>query len=325
MKSKKAISPLMLIIVILIIAILTGVLIIAFYSYAAPQTAKQATESFFGPLAPMFMNLAKVFGIDVTSGVFISQEDIIFSNGATLWRCHPSSCFKFDENAATYPKGVSPGCEKIKSLDKNIYGVSVADINADDFSDILFTYKGEKTIRALNGKDGKIIELGKANSELVGLGAGDINKDGKIELIATTDYNEMISCNSSDETHFSCQTEFTSTYDFTDAALADLDKDGVYDNFVAGTSNGYLVFYSNTKPRWWVGCNTNLGNITGVGIGDVDDDGIDEAIITNGSTIIWSCKLSQDNLDNCDTGKPISCEPLCLTNLDKMRGIGVVS
>jgi len=143
---------------------------------------------------------------------------------------------------------------------------------------------------------GSQITIGSTNQQLYCIRAGDIDGDGKVDLVQALqpgNINVLRNTTSGGTISFSLSSNFAGNYGTVDLQLADLNGDGKLD-VVAGCANGGpAVYYINTSTSGTISFNTavNLGSNSGsrgVALADLDADGRVDILLNNSNTIeIW--------------------------------------
>jgi len=368
MKPKKAMSPIMLIIFVLISALITAAVVIAFVSVAYPQAAGKAAEVFFGPLAPQFKSLGETFGLKFEAGVLLQPGEVVFGSGPDLWACNPTACITQEA------PGITSGCRRIaKDVVKVTYygpaggpifteedtlkitGVGFGDVEGDGVNEIIFTTGPPKSGKSVRGEDptGIIWKydldkkekqiLAKTNSKSVsGIGVGDViptfNGTELVYLDTTPPeiggkFNVGVCIESLQGWYYQQPTLKGSSctwrnrageipaIDYTGLDVADLDGDGVFNDVVLLLNPTTIEIRdtSNWPQRTLLPISgvESGADLHGLGIGDVDGDGVVDAVIAdNTKKFLYKCDLG---------GVGSTCEPLCFTDKNNMAGVAIVS
>ena len=170
-------------------------------------------------------------------------------------------------------------------------GVAWIDVSNDHYPELIFTNFGLQKNHFYSNHQGKLSfeKNNISNGNYSGISAADVDNDGFIEVLATTQQNQhnvMLQYSGKEWNLYKEDSEFSSDYgDSYSSSLFDLENDGDLDLYIANGSFQPGFLYVNEKGKFTRTNTDLLGPLTtatfGVSAADIDKNGFQDLFVAN--------------------------------------------
>jgi len=165
---------------------------------------------------------------------------------------------------------------------ENATTITPGDVNGDGFVDLIVPHRdgGQSYVYINDDKGGlaKRIAFGPVNAQIRVSQAADLNRDGRIDIVAIDERRGAFIYFGENGTTFSQGVPITKTIGVTPYALAvgDLNGDGSIDVVVGNVESPSVIYFNDGTGRSFtpVTFGDNKGTVYGFAIGDLDGDGL---------------------------------------------------
>jgi len=176
----------------------------------------------------------------------------------------------------------------------SIRGIAAADLNRDGNVDILVAGRGTNTVQVLLGQGGGLFHQ-PAVGFAAGAGSrtvatGDFDNDGRIDVASGNEFASTVTVLSNTTAFTKSAFAFSKSViggdgngfgGFTEADVADLDRDGTLDLITQGFSGGIAVLYGNGAS---LNLTTRAVGPRSTRAADVNGDGVPDIVYIDGDT-----------------------------------------
>ncbi|GAA4363704.1 VCBS repeat-containing protein [Kangiella marina] len=215
-----------------------------------------------------------------------SHVTLLHGDGKGNFKNSPYSPFNIDVKP-------HPHVAQLKDLD----GDSIVDLVVDNR-----THEGLSVFKGLGDgkfeKESQLIDVG--GDPYLGFASGDINGNGKLDLVAPNQQEIAIALNTStDKQSFSLKKPIPFESSFA-VGLADMTGDGTIDLIVASTGNSMAIMPGDDQGNFLKDKKASFNVTSGakqVATGDINGDGVDDALISNWSGEILVVLGSKDTFE----------------------------